>query len=98
MTLVATILALSISAPATAQIKAGIMPKSKSQIAAERAAKAEREEQKRASAADDRRADEAFARLDTNRDGRISPDEYRAAGAVQEAYEDHLGAQGQQTR
>jgi hypothetical protein len=97
LTLVGTILALTISAPASAQIKAGIMPKSKSQVAAERAAKAEREQQRYASADDHRRKDEAFARMDTNRDGRISPEEYRAAGAVQEAYEDHLG-QGQQTR
>jgi hypothetical protein len=93
------LMTLTVSVPAVAQIKAGIMPRAKSEIAAERAARAERDhQQQRASTDDQRRADEAFARMDTNRDGRISPEEYRAAGAVQEAFEDHLGAQGQQSR
>jgi hypothetical protein len=92
------LMTLTVCAPAVAQIKAGIMPKPRSQAAADRAAKAEREQQQRASTDEYRRTDEAFARMDADRDGRISPEEYRAAGAVQEAYEDRLGGQGEQTR
>jgi hypothetical protein len=76
--------AVTVSAPAAAQIKAGIPPKPKSVIAAEKLAKAEaaqKQEQKR-------QAD--FARLDANRDGVVSADEYKAAGAIQEAFEEHL--------
>jgi|GEM_PF-5513057 len=92
------VLAVTISAPAQAQIKAGIAPKAKSVVLAERAAKAEREQQLASANESQQRHDQAFARMDTNGDGRISPEEYRAAGAVQEAHEDHLGQRGPQSR
>lgn len=84
---------------AQAQIKAGIPPKSRAQIQAERLAKAERQQTRLADADAERRHDEGFARLDANRDGRISRDEYRAAGAVDEAIEDRgTGAQPREGR
>ena len=91
------VLALTVSAPAQAQIKAGIAPKPWSVIKAERAAKAEREEQRLAGKSEQRH-DQAFAKMDTNGDGRISPEEYRAAGAMQEAQEDHLGDRNQRSQ
>ncbi len=86
---VGLISAFAFSGVAQAQIKAGIQPKPWSQVRAEQAAKAEREALRLAGGNRD-----VFDRMDTNRDGRISREEYRAAGVVREALEDHLRQRG----
>lgn len=68
------------AAPAQAQIKWTLIPKSKSEIQAQRAAKAEREAQvRRASEETHRRHEEAFAKADEDRNGRINLDEFKEA-------------------
>lgn len=85
-------IAATVSTPAAAQIKAGIPPKAKSVIAAEKLAKAE------AAKALEQRRQADFARLDANRDGVVSADEYKAAGAIQEAFEEHLDGRALRAR
>jgi len=70
---------------AQAQIKAGIPPKPKSVIEAERTARIERENAKQMAQAAERGHDEAFARLDTDGNGRLSPDEFKEARLESEA-------------
>jgi len=63
--------------------KVGIQPRSRDEIRAERAAKAEREALvKRASEETHRRHEEAFAKADSDRNGRINLDEFKEAALL----------------